>query len=206
MEQREEKQDLSRIIGFSDAIFAFAITLMVLNFNIPIIPENLVNEKLPSEVYRQIPTLISYVISFLAVGSFWFSHHEKFRRIIRYDKVLFWLNLLLLMLVVFIPFTTNLVGEYSESQFAVVLYCLSISLTGIVLALEWFYASFHHRLVKSTMPDHEVWEGVLIALVIPVIFIASALVSFLHLGIAKWVWVLVFVTPFVVGFSAVKKN
>lgn len=205
MEQKEEKQDLSRIIAISDAIFAFSITLMVLNFDVPIIPSNLVDEMLPGKIYEQVPTLVSYVVSFLAVGSFWYSHHEKFRYIIRYDKWFFWLNLLLLMTVVFIPFATNLVGEYSNSQFAVVLYCISISITGLVLAAEWFYASYHHRLVIKSMPEKNVWGGVLMALVIPIIFMASALVSFLHLGIAKWILIMVIVVPIILGPEITKK-
>ena len=81
-EQRaESSRELERILFFSDAVFAIAITLLVLNIEVPDIPQGLVAEELPGQLLGLWPKYLSYVISFLVILSFWIAHHSSFSHI-----------------------------------------------------------------------------------------------------------------------------
>jgi uncharacterized membrane protein len=79
-------------------------------------------------------------LSFVIVGIYWVAHHNSFHYIKRSDRTLLWLNLLLLLCIVFIPFPTALVGQYPEQQISVVIYGGTLVITGLVLQLLWWYA------------------------------------------------------------------
>ncbi len=96
-----------------------------------------------------LPQFFTYVLSFLVIGSFWNSHHTKFRYVRRYNRTLITLNLLLLMAVAFIPFPTSVLGE-SGNATATILYASAIVLASLLSALEWWYAVRRDLLMEST--------------------------------------------------------
>jgi uncharacterized membrane protein len=100
--------------SISDAVFAIAITLLVLDIRVPEIPERLVVEQLPQRLYELRPKYLSYVLSFVVILMYWMAHHSTFRAIRCYDRVLIWLNSLFLMCIAFLPFPTSLLGEYGD--------------------------------------------------------------------------------------------
>ena len=75
------------------------------------------------------------------IARFWVTHHLAFQLIARYDATLVWLNLLLLMLVAFLPFPTAVLGEHIGSPAAAVLYATSVGLAGAASTAYWWYAS-----------------------------------------------------------------
>lgn len=190
-------QDLSRIQAFSDGVFAFAITLLSLNFTVPIgIPSNEISTVLPKQVLDQLPSLGSYIISFIAIGAFWYSHHQKFALIKRYDALFIWLNMFILMAICLLPFTTNLVGDYPSSVFAVQVYCGSIMLICLAFALLWAYATDKKRLVIESTTKKDIRNGFFTIFAIFAIFFTSFLASFFHIDIARYAWILVGSIPF----------
>jgi len=102
-ERTEDSRELDRIVFFSDAVFAIAITLLVLDIQVPEIPERLVDERLPERLLELWPKYLSYVLSFLVILMYWMAHHSTFTAIKRYDRGLIWLNSLFLMCVAFLP-------------------------------------------------------------------------------------------------------
>jgi TMEM175 potassium channel family protein len=83
----------TRIAAFTDSVFAFAATLLVLNIKIPeVLPTQLTTE-LPRQVLHLWPQLLSYMMSFVIVGIYWVAHHVMFHHIKRSDRVLLWLNI-----------------------------------------------------------------------------------------------------------------
>lgn len=96
----------ARMEAFSDGVFAVAITLLVLTLEVPQIADSVVTSELWPKLLELWPKLLSYVLSFLLVGIYWVAHHNTFHYITGTDRTLLWLNLLLLLCIVFIPFPT----------------------------------------------------------------------------------------------------
>src|SRR6185436_18501526 len=99
-----------RTEAFSDGVLAIAITLLVLDLRVP--RRDALDESLAAALGREWPAYAAYVTSFLIIGIIWVNHHAVFDLIGRLDRGVLFLNLLLLMSVVAIPFTTALLSEY----------------------------------------------------------------------------------------------
>ncbi len=137
----------NRLEAFSDGVFAVAITLLVLNLQIPQLAT--VSELVP-KLGALWPKLLSYALSFVIVGIYWVAHHNTFHYIKRSDRNLLWLNILLLLCIVFLPFPTALLGQYPEQQVSVIIYAGTLVLTGLVLQALWWYATSRYRLVERS--------------------------------------------------------
>src|SRR5947207_1226064 len=114
---------LGRLVAFTDGVFAIAITLLVLNFDEP----HVAHSGLVDALTNQGPAVFAYFISFAVIGRLWLVHHRVFAGVGRIDNGLVMLNLLYLSFVVLIPFTTEVLGDYSETTPAVVLYAAVIA-------------------------------------------------------------------------------
>ncbi len=137
----EEGVTVGRIMSFSDGIFAVAITLLILNIDIPAIPKDQVSRELGPALRGLAPHFRSFVISFLVIGVYWMAHHGVFRHIRRSDRTFLWANLLFMMSIVLLPFSTNLLSAYGEDRLAVMFYAGNLTMTGSLMALMWWYAS-----------------------------------------------------------------
>jgi uncharacterized membrane protein len=126
---------LERMVFFSDAVFAIAITLLVL----PLADSRFTDEDLGRQILELAPKTFSFVLSFLVIGLLWIGHNRAFALISRVDRKLMFLNLLVLMTVAYLPFPTALLGEHGNTTAAAALY--GAGPTGLLLALLWAYAS-----------------------------------------------------------------
>jgi uncharacterized membrane protein len=141
-----------RIVFFSDAVFAIAITLLVLEIKVPEIGEQAGHAiKSASELEMQValinllPKVTGFIFSFMIVGMLWFDHHRIFQYIRDYDSKLIWRNLIFLLFVAFVPFPTALFSEYIRSKTAFILYALSFALPAILKYFLWSYAVKHRE-------------------------------------------------------------
>ena len=118
----------SRFEAFSDGVFAFAITLLVLGFSLPV--ERLTsNRSLTVALVAQWPSLIAYALSFTVIGIMWQNHHALFRSVAQVDRATVYWNLLLLGGTAFIPFATSTLGRYPTMTASTLLYGLTLSET-----------------------------------------------------------------------------
>jgi uncharacterized membrane protein len=193
----EGGRELDRIIFFSDAVFAIAITLLVLNIQVPEIPQGLVAEELPSRLLDLWPKYLSYVISFLVILSYWMAHHSVFSAIRGYDRGLIWLNSLFLMCVAFLPFPAALLGEYGDQQIVVAIYAVSLGITRLLLTAVWWYASSGHRLVDDDLDPSTIRVFRIRGLAIPLMFFISIAISFVSVSAAIYSWLLLVAGDFV---------
>jgi uncharacterized membrane protein len=188
-ENKQDQVGLERLIFFSDAVFAIAITLLSLDLRLPIAGSTLTNSELAQRLLEIWPKYLAYVISFLVIGTFWAGHHRRFRIIQRSDSNLLWLNLLLLMVIAFIPFPTALLSEYGNRT-ATQFYALVMVLAGVLSAATWWYASYGDRLIDPNldkrMRRRETWGPLLLVGV----FLFSAGLAFINDDIAKLSWLL----------------
>src|SRR5215831_16445501 len=137
---------LERMILFSDAVFAIAITLLVIDLKVPQIHENISDKALLGELAQLLPKLVWFIFTFWLIGLYWTIHHRMFGYVINYNRKLIWLNLFFLLTIVLMPFSTGFYGEYSggslvEKQLKVpmTVYVGNICATGIANYLLWNY-------------------------------------------------------------------
>ena len=135
----ERGRDLSRIAAFTDGVFAIAITLLVLQLDVP---RDLGSASdLWRELGNQSDDFVAFAISFAVIGRYWFLSHRFMRMIREFDARLIGLNLLYLFFIVLIPFTSQLMGEYgSDISAAVVIYIGNIALVTLSAALMYRHA------------------------------------------------------------------
>jgi len=128
-----------RLEAFSDGVFAIAITLLVLDIHVP---DPSTTADLAQQLGSQWPSYIAYGVSFLTIGIIWINHHAMLRRIKAIDHEILILNLLLLLCVGLLPFTTALMAAYlkeSEGEtLAAAIYAGSFLLMSVVFAaMNW---------------------------------------------------------------------
>lgn len=162
-----------------------AITLLILNLKVPSVPPEGINGQLASKLLSMWHPFVSYVMSFMIIGIFWIMHHRVFRHIARYSEVFMFINLLFLMLVVFIPFTTNLYSTYRTSRAAFTVYGGSMGAVSFMLCLMWLYALGNKRLISEELEPPDVREAVLQSMLTAVIFFGAVGVAYLNLAAAR---------------------
>ena len=182
--------ELERLVFFSDAVFAIAITLLVIDLKLP--PE--ANFRSEREAWQALgatlPRLLGFVISFLVIGAYWVGHHRMFRYIVRYNDSLLWRNLLLLMWIAFLPFPTSVFSEYGRGQMPLVLYAASLGLAGLSSLWVWRYAS-HNGLVATGTEPQTIKYLTLRAVAIPFVCLISIGISFFDAVLARWSFCLI---------------
>jgi uncharacterized membrane protein len=147
----------SRLEAFSDGVFAVAITLLVLDIRPPADVET--QRGLWHALGDLWPNYAAYAVSFLVIGIVWVNHHAVMELITHVDRGLAFLNLLLLMAVALIPFTTALFAEYlthdDPAHAAAAVYSIVITLMGAAFGALWIYASRGGRLLVPSFPREE---------------------------------------------------
>ena len=152
--------DRSRLEAFSDGVFAVAITLLALNLTVAG-PAG--QGSLAHQLYGKWPAFAGYLISFLTIGIIWVNHHALVRQITTVDRVLLFVNLMLLLFVVLIPFGTATAADYlphntADARLAMVLYVgifLGMSI-GFGAIFEW---TLHGQRVASPLPPGQHWAA-----------------------------------------------
>lgn len=174
-----------RIAYFSDAVFAIAMTILVVDLRIPDGATDVI------EVLKADWTgYFAFALSFVIIALSWVSHHRRFRWVREHDGGLIWINLALLFLIVSVPFPTALLADFAHEPLAVALYALVVALIMLVQAIEWTY--LYRRGMLDARVDASLHLQVLWAFVPTfVVFITSIPIAFL-LGAraAMWFWVL----------------
>jgi TMEM175 potassium channel family protein len=143
-----------RVEGFSDGVLAIAITLLVLQLG-----SGHVGSSLADRLSHQWPLFLSYLISFMNIGTVWLNHHRVVGRLGRIDHTFLVLNLLLLMVVAFLPFPTRVVGEELaggtdvDQRTAALLYGATFLVASIAFFALWLWAAKERRLIKPGASD-----------------------------------------------------
>jgi uncharacterized membrane protein len=186
---------LERLVFFSDAVFAIAITILVLDLRLPTGSASASSRELLLSLAGLWEEYLAFFISFWVIGLSWISHHRKFLYIRRVDNQLLTLNLLMLMMIAFIPFPTAVMSE-SVSFTATGFYALTMifaSLSGLIL---WWHATRNHHLVDSDLDKRQIWREASVPLATIAIFTLSMVVAVLDWGLARVCWLLVFPVAF----------
>lgn len=143
-----------RLEAFSDGVFAIAITLLILEIAVPADAKH----HLGNELLKEWPSYLAYVVSFSTIGSIWLRHSLITEYVQRADAIFVRINLLVLLVVAFLPFPTRLLAQYinsrSDERLAVTIYGATLLLASGLLSLWWRYA-VREKLVRPNVADDE---------------------------------------------------
>ena len=179
---------VEHVISFSDAVFAFAITLMALTIDIPDLPPNLSQSELLQRLDDFYPQFEDYIISFAVIANFWISYHQVFNHIKGSHITMVYLNLLFLLLITLLSLTTSFVTNYASYQIPYIIYCIVVIMASSLLVLIWWFATRQHRLVDKGIHPLFIKGTFLVLLSLPIIFGISIVISFVDLDIAQYFW------------------
>jgi len=185
----EDERGASRLEGFSDGVIAVAITLLVLDLHVPDVKAGLFEALL-----RQWPTYLGYVTSFLVIGILWLHHHHIFTYIKRTDHTMLFLNLLLLMSVVLIPFVTALLTRYldrQEEKMAALMYSGTFLLTTILFNVLWGYAVGHQHLLRPGLDTQLIRKLTKRYLIAPLLYLFSLPLTLVNVEACLVLYILV---------------
>jgi uncharacterized membrane protein len=199
-DQHGDQMGFERLVFFSDAVLAIAITLMALEIRLPELEPEQAAEHIGAALQAMFPHILVYVLSFLVIGIYWVVHHRLFRQIKRYDTQLLWLNLIFLMTVAFVPVATNAFGSYSMLPETVVFYAVALSLVGLSEFALFFYVHRKGYLAPSAAKYSHTYFAARI-LVPPVVFLASILTLPIGVDVAKYFWALMIPILYLLRFA-----
>jgi uncharacterized membrane protein len=190
-ENKREFQ-LERMILFSDAVFAIAITLLVLEIKVPHIDEH-TDTALIITLVNLTPKFIGFFISFFVIGQYWIVHHKMFGFVENYNGGLLWLNLFYLLSIVLMPFSTALYSENIKSTVSFAIYCSNVFSSGMIAFFLWrFIGSVKHGLSPLSKNRDLLAYFSARSLVIASAFAVGALVSIVNPNLAKFSPILIF--------------
>ena len=180
-----------RVNNFCDAVFAIAMTLLILEIKIPA-TDDLISNGTLGVLRKLIPSFISFLISFLVTAVYWRAHLVLAQFIKTYDNRLLWLTVWLLMMVVLLPFSTAFYSKNFGHTGPFVIYCINLTLIGIFNLLMINY------IVRKEGYSEMLTKGVVIklrfrALSAPIIWTLSAIWAFVEPVSARFLFILIFV-------------
>jgi uncharacterized membrane protein len=180
--------DYDRVLFFSDAVFAIAITLLAVDIRVPDLPPGHIDS---AQVLRAAgPKIFGFAISFVVIGLFWISHHTMFRYITALDRMIIRLNLIFLGLVAFLPYPTALLSASSTHQTpATVFYASCVAVAALLELAIWIYAVRDDGLVSEEVSPLLRRYFAARLLTIPVVFGLSIPVAFAAPQAAQYVWI-----------------
>lgn len=189
----ERTFEVERIVFFSDAVFAIAMTLLAIELKVPNLGTDQTTERLLSAIFADWSHLFAFALSFWIVAVYWMAHHRYFRYIKGYDGGLIGRNLLALFFIAFMPFSTLVLGEYGNLAGAVWIYAVNMTGLGLAGAWLWHHATRGHRLVDPDLNDRFIRYIQARAFATPAVAVIVILASFFIGGSASTGWFLIWV-------------
>jgi len=183
------KAGMERLNGFSDAVFAVAITLLILIIDVPEVAGQFADQELPEALADMWPKFFGYVLSFVIMGTFWMMHHFLFSRLKRADKKLMWLNHFFLMFIVFLPFPTEMMSAYEDSKVATAFYASVMAACSLLTCALWWYSTQVQDLSDGEISRFERKDALYSFLAVAGVFALSPAIVPFSTDAAKYSWI-----------------
>lgn len=143
-----------RIETLVDGIFAIAMTLLVLNIDLPQSFGPVSDPAIWTYMIGLFQQLGIYAFSFVLLASFWRAHHLQFFYIKRSDSFFIWLNVIWLMFVALVPFSTNFVSNFGNHTLPMLFFNINMFIIGVIFIFIWTYANRKKFFIKEMTPEH----------------------------------------------------
>lgn len=185
---------LDRVLGISDGIFGFAMTLLAVNVDFPNLAANTDPAQVTQAVWDLAPQLTIFATTFILVAMYWQVHRRVFRYIKRNDAQVTWLTLLQLMFVAFLPVASGLFDTYPDVTAVIVLYAGTLMAIGVLGSLLWSYAQRAHLIDPNANPimlEYYTFRGN-VTLLIYLLILAVGIVAPLYARTVFFLFILVY--------------
>lgn len=194
--------EASRLLAFSDGVFAVAITLLVIDLRLPPVPAGNEDTALLQALLDMWPKLAVFVFTFLILGMSWLGHHRKFSHIDKVDGRLLWLNLLYLLALCLVPFASSVLGEHGRNRFAFTLYAGVMALTELLAAALSGYGLREPFLAGRSEPRPDLWRDMVLSpMLVGALFVIGAVLAMV--GLARPArWTLIVIVPVMAFFGS----
>ncbi|OUJ73405.1 TMEM175 family protein [Hymenobacter crusticola] len=169
---------LERLILFTDAVFAIAITLLVIEIKVPELHHVQSERAVMIATLNLLPKFIGFLVAFFVIAIYWTAHHRVFRFVHRYTTGLIWLNIVFLLSIVLMPFTAAFQGDYPTMKTPWILYACCVIFTGLMQVRLQVYIRNPARGLTlrhhSTHPDLDPFRPLISVLIFSLSLVLSA--------------------------------
>lgn len=192
MEVNNTKLQIERILFFSDAVMAIAMTLLIIEIKAPHLHSDSEDEIIKI-INGLIPKFISFFVSFFVIALHWKAHHNLFGYLTKYTDKLIWLNLLFLLSIVLMPFSTAFYSENFQQDLPYAVYCINIIIAGLLNCWLVLYISSKKGNL-SVLAGNTAWRKIytMRSLVAPLVFLLSVLLARYSIGLSRLSFILIF--------------
>lgn len=142
-----------RLEALTDGVFAIAMVLLVLQVPVPVLEEPVTGEAMLAAITAILPTVASFAVSFLILGTLWVAHHRQSRLIREPDMALAWSTIFFLLCVAFVPFATALLARYPLQRASFLVYGGTLLLAGLFLFAHWSHAVGRGLVSEEVTPE-----------------------------------------------------
>jgi uncharacterized membrane protein len=180
-----------RLLALSDGVFAIVMTLLVLEIKLPDMISHKSDPHLLERLIQIAPKLEIYVITFLIIGVFWIIHHYDFHFVQHVDRNFIWYNILLLLFISLIPFSSDLLGEYPFNRVAAIIFGINMLAIWLIISGSWRYATRNNRLVNKDLDKGLVDQISKRNHIITILFLIATAISVVSVNIVITSYILI---------------
>ena len=168
----------NRLETLVDGIFAIAMTLLVLGISPPRPQDSLAQSVLPGMIESLVPQVFLFIVAFLVLALFWLGHHRQFHFVHKIDPILLWINILILIAIVFVPFSTDLAGDYPAVTDAMLLFHTNMFIVGVLFTFQWHHIRRDEHLCEPVPEEAIVYRWFCRSLLVPVVAVMGGILCF----------------------------
>lgn len=180
--------EFERVSFFSDAVYAIAMTLLVVELGVPMLSGSTANpQTMLIALSEKVTEIVSFFLGFILIGRYWLAHHQFWSALRAVDQRLIGINLVYLAFVAFLPFPVALIGNYEENPISFLFFALCMALISAMEVVMFAYAAQKGLTRRPVSP--EVYRYGLIGSGAPVvIFVLSMPIAFINTTLALACW------------------
>ena len=179
-----------RIENLSDSIFAFSMTLLVMNFTFPAGGAPVNDGQVTQLFLKEINKFDRYVLTFILLAILWIGHHQQFHHIKRTDRRFLWIQVAILLFIVMVPFTAAWMSAYSSFHITNLVFDLNLFILGFLFLISWLYATHKRRLVEEDIEHRIVRGGIVRSIISCFVALVAIIFSFFHPGWSNYSFIL----------------
>lgn len=184
-----------RIETLVDGVFAIALTLLVLSIDVPNFTGHVTNALLLQYLNVLSQQLFIYAFSFLLLASFWRANHNQFFYIRQSDSNLIWINLVWLMFVALVPFSTNFVSEYGSHMIPMLFFNINMFFIGVFYIINWSYVNHKNYFIEG-MSRETYYHAKKINYSLPLAAFIAIIITFIQPQLSPFSYVLIIIFHF----------
>jgi uncharacterized membrane protein len=181
---------LKHLARLSDFIFALAMALTFLRFDLPENAEMLAKVEIDRFLVSQLKPLGTYLITFVLVAGYWIAHAQQFSCYKRTNETHLWIYTLYLMCLFLVPYSNELALVFSSNPIAKICYAVNISLIGFLSFVSWNYATYQHRLVDENLDAQTITAMKVNTLIEPICAMVAIVIAMFAPAWSDLAWLL----------------